>query len=543
MRRLIAASAVLWASALTAQVNESIDVRVVNVDVTVMSRKGPVRGLTRDDFEIREDGKVQTITNFYTSDETRPTVAVTAAAASSPAAAPVAPQDERFRRKVLVLVENHHTTRRARDTSLRALEAMINDRFHGDYEWSIGVIGRGVTLVLPLSSDKAAIHEALEIIRKIGTGEEGTSSFAGAMDRQGSTPANPDVQKTSWAVFDKDFSSRLSQAGANDDAERVIAAKFTVPAILDSVRGFASTAGRKIVLLLTGDPGLNDVEIVMQGGGNGFNVRGFDRQGERLWANQRAIEDLRTRIIQEANASDVSFYIWNVQGLTAPGGMGAGGLPVTNTSAAFWLSNQTGGRLITGNDQVRALQEFDTTSSSFYSLGYTPAHPDDGRYHSISVSMKRKGDYSLAYRAGYSANPTSTQLARAMQSPTAAAMQASALPVTLALGEPQTDRGTVVTLPIEVKVPFRALQFLPSTHGVAANVVVYVSVFAETGRNLVATAIPLAPAFKSGAPDLDGMLVYRNAIKLRANERQRIVVAVRDAITESIGMATEVVKF
>jgi hypothetical protein len=43
MKRLIAASAVLWASALTAQVTESIDVRVVNVDVTVMSRKGPVR--------------------------------------------------------------------------------------------------------------------------------------------------------------------------------------------------------------------------------------------------------------------------------------------------------------------------------------------------------------------------------------------------------------------------------------------------------------------------------------------------------------------
>ena len=33
---------------------------------------------------------------------------------------------------------------------------MINDRFHGDYDWSIGVIGRGITLVLPLSSDKNA---------------------------------------------------------------------------------------------------------------------------------------------------------------------------------------------------------------------------------------------------------------------------------------------------------------------------------------------------------------------------------------------------
>ena len=543
MKRLIAASAVLWASALTAQVNESIDVRVVNVDVTVMSRKGPVRGLTRDDFEIREDGKVQPITNFYTSDETRSTLAaVTPGAAPSPTAAPAPTLDERFRRKVLVLVDNHHTTRRGRDTSLRALEAMINDRFHGDYEWSIGVIGRGVTLVLPLSSDKTAIHEALEIIRKIGTGEQGSTSFAGATDRQGSTAANADVQRTSWSLFDKDFPARLAQAGANDDAERAIGAKFTVPAIVDAVRGFASTSGRKIVLLLTGDPGLNDIEKVSHGGFDGFDVRGFGPGGDRVWANQRTFDDLRASIIREANASDVSFYFWNVEGLIAPGDMGVAARPMTNDSAAFWLSNQTGGRLVTGNDQAHALQEFDVASSSFYSLGYSPTHGDDGRYHAISVRVKRGGSYSLSYRSGYSADPSGIQLERAMRSPTAAAMQVSALPVTLALGKPQPDRGSVM-LPIEVKVPFRSLQFLPSTNGVAAKVVVYVSLFGETGRNLMAMTVPLAPAFKKGAPDLDGVLVYRDAIKLHQNERQRIVVAVRDAITESVGMATEVLKY
>jgi hypothetical protein len=107
---------------------------------------------------------------------------------------------------------------------------------------------------------------------------------------------------------------------------------------------------------------------------------------------------------------------------------------------------------------------------------------------------------------------------------------------------PQTDRGSL-TLPIEVKVPFRSLQFLPGANGAAAKVFVYVSVFGETGRNLVAMTIPLAPAFRKGEPDLDGTLVYRNAVKLHPNERQRIVVAVRDGITDAIGMATEVVKF
>src|SRR5205823_10389655 len=134
-------------------------------------------------------------------------------------------------------------------------------------------------------------------------------------------------------------------------------------------------------------------------------------------------------------------------------------------------------------------------------------------------------DSSHEYRTGYSGTPAATQLARAMTSPTAAAMQANALPVTLALGTPKTDRAEV-TVPIEVKVPFRDLQFLPGKSGVNANLMLYVSVFNDMGKNLVATSTPLTPGFKADAPDLKGILVYRNAIKLRQGERHRIVVAI-----------------
>ena len=45
---------------------ESIEVRVANVDVVVRDRHGnPVVGLTKDDFEIFENGVPQKVTNFY----------------------------------------------------------------------------------------------------------------------------------------------------------------------------------------------------------------------------------------------------------------------------------------------------------------------------------------------------------------------------------------------------------------------------------------------------------------------------------------------
>src|SRR5260370_40214425 len=42
-----------------------VDVNVVNVDVTVTDRSGkPIMDLTRDDFQIFEDGKPMKVTNF-----------------------------------------------------------------------------------------------------------------------------------------------------------------------------------------------------------------------------------------------------------------------------------------------------------------------------------------------------------------------------------------------------------------------------------------------------------------------------------------------
>jgi VWFA-related protein len=540
-RFLIVAGALAFGQQLTAQVTESIDVRIVNVDVTVTSKGAPVRGLTRDDFEILEDGRAQKITNFYSVEEPARGVAATSSAAPSITAAPVAETDPRFRRKVLVLVDNRHTSKHQRDIALRELEAMINDRFHGEYDWSIGLIGRGVTLILPLSSDKKAIHEALEMIRRSGTRQEGATTFAGAADA-GEHPIGD--QPTGWSVFDTNYAEKLDKAVAMDATEQVIAAKFTVPAYLDAVRGFASTSGRKIVLLMTGDPGFNDQIFAPNSptGREGMTA-GITGSGAAKTADDlRTMDDLRKSIVREANSSDVSFYIWNVEGLLPLGGLGVSGSGMTDNSAVFWLSKQTGGRLVAGNDAAAAVHEFDTASSTFYSLGYAPTHPDDGKYHSISVRLKQKGNYSLEYRTGYSGTPAAAQLARAMTSPTAAAMQASALPVTMTLGSAE-GKGREVTVPIAVKVPFRSLQFLPSKRGVAAKVVVYVSVFDDAGKNLVASNFPLTPAFTSGVPDANGSLVYRNAIKLRKGERHRVVVAVRDTITDSVGMATEVVQF
>src|SRR5437867_4089119 len=139
MRILAIIAAVAAAQPLT----QSIDVTVVNVDVVVTAPDGsPARGLTRDDFQIFEDGKAQPITNFYAVE--RHEAAPASAVAPAPAAEAAAPasDDPRFRRKVLLLIDNAHISKHARDVALDGLERFIGDRFHGgEYEWSIAGFG------------------------------------------------------------------------------------------------------------------------------------------------------------------------------------------------------------------------------------------------------------------------------------------------------------------------------------------------------------------------------------------------------------------
>src|SRR6266852_1703677 len=66
---------------------ETIEVRVTNVDVVVTDRQGnPVSGLTKDDFQLFENRKPQTITNFY---EVRPNSVQASVTAPAEASVPV----------------------------------------------------------------------------------------------------------------------------------------------------------------------------------------------------------------------------------------------------------------------------------------------------------------------------------------------------------------------------------------------------------------------------------------------------------------------
>ena len=78
---------------------ETVDVTVVNLDVYVTDKKGePITGLSRDDFEIFENGRPVAISNFFAVEDRKPVGDAPRAAAAEPEApvVPGMPREEQF---------------------------------------------------------------------------------------------------------------------------------------------------------------------------------------------------------------------------------------------------------------------------------------------------------------------------------------------------------------------------------------------------------------------------------------------------------------
>ena len=121
MRRLLTAVAsfvLLFAPSVLGQnfgplppLTAHVEVNVVNVDVAVTDGSGkPIMNLTRDDFEIFEDGKPMKVSNFSMIEKT-----VQGATPANPAVAQqqvAAPGS--VHRKLLILIDNNYLGRQQR---------------------------------------------------------------------------------------------------------------------------------------------------------------------------------------------------------------------------------------------------------------------------------------------------------------------------------------------------------------------------------------------------------------------------------------------
>src|ERR1041385_8431230 len=133
--------------------SETIEVRVVNVDVIVTKDGKPVTGLSKDDFQLLEDGKPQTITNFLEvrGDE---------APAAGQAAPPASPADVRSR-NVVVFLDMTTMAPFTRDRDFQPMSKFLQRTMRAGDHVMIVSWNPGLKVDLPFTNDVTQATNAL----------------------------------------------------------------------------------------------------------------------------------------------------------------------------------------------------------------------------------------------------------------------------------------------------------------------------------------------------------------------------------------------
>ena len=314
----------------------------VRVDVTVLDKKGqPVTNLTKDDFELLEDGQPQSIGTLKlieangTGTDDRAADMSLEIHTPSQAAAEAARDDVRV---FVIFWDEYHIGQMVPATRAReALENFVQTAF-GPTDLVAVMDQLTPTDTIKLTRDHRALaNEVHQLKGRMGVYVPARSAMEEAQLSRG-----PGVE--------------------------IVRAQVTASALESTIDYLGSIKeGRKSILFVSQTIG-------------------------PLGPTLQDTTDWLDHAIREANANNVTIYSLDPRGLD---------MNLRHSDVLIALANQTGGKQFSNNYPAAALKEIVKNASAFYLLGYVSSkNPADGKFHKIAVHVKRPG-VEVKARNGY----------------------------------------------------------------------------------------------------------------------------------------------
>jgi VWFA-related protein len=516
-----------------------VDVNVVNVDVTVTDRSGrPVMNLTRGDFEIFEDGKLMTVSNFSLIQNTVHRMVPSASAPAVQQVAAPAP----LNRKLLILIDNNYLQKVERDRAIKTIETYLQSpEFQG--EWALAAIGHTIHPVQLFTSDKALLHGAFEKVRNMPT-----NAIYHEIDR---SILSDRTRKILDFGSDYDYGESIRFNSREQTFRNVMTLRNTARAVADMAESYSADEGKKFMLLVTGGMESNTSYTSYD--------KSTDRQMEQLRLDMAKIVDA---MVREANAANFTIHIINAKsrGMQAPqhdvenhssginlsaqniylGKWGSDPIDTTDLdSIPLSVALGTGGMYLPSANLTESIQRIDTQTSNFYSLGYTPSHSGDRRYHTIKVKVKRSG-VIVANRVGYYDLSPDDRLEESLHARLTFDHPVGALPVKMSLGTPKTSSERNIVLPVQAALPMANVTLLPRDNGFVGRVHVYLSVFDRNGRNVGFHHQTQEVTMTAKQHEKQGDEPFKYSMNLRLKKGDfTVVVTMRDELSNELGSVVQ----
>lgn len=512
---------------------EIVNVNVVNVDVYVTDKSGKrIQGLTKDDFEVYENGKKVAITNFYAveggkakmiGDEPAPAPEPGKPEPGRiPAQAAPLPEDQRLR--LVVYIDNFNLHPFNRNRVMKELRAFLGQKLNRGDQVMLVSYDRSLKVRRPFTSDPGLINDALVELEKVSAHAVHHDS-----ERRDALRNIEDARSVTEALG---YARSYAQSTFND-------LSFSIDALKELVSSLAGMPGRKAILYVS--DGLQmiagqDVYYAVQSK--------FGEQSTGLTESMHYDASRRfTELAATANANRVTFYTIDAAGLrvyssisaenaTAGQGVYVDSIQISNLQAPLqMLAEKTGGvAIINANQVTPQLEKLAQDFGTYYSLGYTPTHYGDGRYYRIEVKVKQKG-WQVRHREGYRDKSPDSRMTDGTLAALNFPFEDNQFGVELEFGQSTPRESGHYLVPVVVKIPLGKLTLVPREQTHEARVRLYIAAMDEKGgvSDVQQVSLPISVP----AADLQGAMgkhyAYSVNLLMRRGD-QKVAVGVRDDV-------------
>jgi hypothetical protein len=297
-------------------------------------------------------------------------------------------------------------------------------------------------------------------------------------------------------------------------------------------------SGRKAIVYVSDGLPMTVGEDVFYAVQNKFPGTSIISESSEFDASRR-LEELAA----QANANRVTFYTIDAGGLrvysatsaenaTAGQGVYIDQINISNLQSSLqMMAEKTGGiYIINANEVLPHLDKIAVDFTTFYSLGYTPPHVGDGRFHKITVKVKRKG-ITVRCREGYRDKSIESRMSDGTLAALQFPFQANPLGLTLEFGHPSERKDGLYLVPISVKIPLGKLTLVPREQGSTAKVRLFIGAIDPDGRTSevqqvpVPINVPAAEVSKLGGKHF----LYTMSLLMRSGD-QKVAIGMRDDV-------------
>jgi VWFA-related protein len=479
---------------------DEIALTIANLVVYVTDKKGrAITNLTKDDFEIFQDGDPKQISNFklYTEKVVRSELGGTTGL-EIPEATPIpdtttaaGPQPVHL----VLYIDNQNLDPLDRNRVLSQTRDFVRTSLHPPAQMMVVAYQRSFEVLQDFTSDPSEVMKAMRVVRTYTGGrterDSARSDIVDKMQRLSSERRAGSTGSMGDPSNDREW-NEIYHLIDNYAKESVNDLQFTLDSLRQIITSLTGLPGKKgVIYVSNGLPMTPGMELFYEAskGMNDSSILSrmfeFDRSG------------VYRQLAATANAQDVTLYTIDASGLSLQG-MGSAEYataadPMMSSigrnnyvDSLRFLADETGGIAIFNTNDIAPRLELVTQDMfTYYSIGYPLQASGQDKVHRVKVKLRDEpafSDYEVRYKPRFVEKSLETRVQDRVVSSLVFEIDENPMGLEVEAGTPAAATADRWLLPTRLSFPLSSVALLPEGDDFVARIVLFIAARDTDGK-------------------------------------------------------------